>query len=524
MATIVTSSRGVVLGCSGDLASKLLEGLALGLGDEEGGEDTAEHEESKDLEDVVQPRRSVSGGGATDTERTDESLGDDGTDLAGSGGDTVGSRSVASREALSGDDEGGGVGAEVEEELGEDVDGKLGVGADVVVCEAEDDEEDGENDETHELDRLATNGVNSGDSDPVAGHGTSKNDDDVADGSLVEHLVDVATTAEADGREDDGVVERETVVSDIEEEPGASRSEKHLSVLPLRVVAVEVTPGSLRGHEVLAGNETLGVGDLIRVAGVLAVNVSLGVGTGLDNIALDVEGVAGSLGDGETVVKGNASGDSAETDDDAPHLVHSKTTDTIAVLDGLGGLERLFEARDDDEGDDTGGELTETLHGEDGSHHGTSPLGGGKLGSDDRGKRVVTTNTDTHEDTPENDDTDNGDSRRGRGKRLSESCEDDQDELETVHPLTTDTIGEVTETELSDDSTGGGRDLDSSVGRGRDLAGVGLSVVPVDDSQHGGDKRDGEDVVGIGEETGTSHDNGTNVVPAERSLVDLGKS
>jgi hypothetical protein len=40
-------------------------------------------------------------------------LGDDGTELAGSSRDSVGGGTVASREDLSGDDEGGGVGSEV---------------------------------------------------------------------------------------------------------------------------------------------------------------------------------------------------------------------------------------------------------------------------------------------------------------------------------------------------------------------------------------------------------------------------
>lgn len=72
----------IVLGGSGDFASKLLEGLALGLGNEESGEDTQEHEEGEDLEDVVQPRRSVGGSGTANTKGTNDDLSDDGTDLA----------------------------------------------------------------------------------------------------------------------------------------------------------------------------------------------------------------------------------------------------------------------------------------------------------------------------------------------------------------------------------------------------------------------------------------------------------
>lgn len=78
----VASSLRVVLGSTGDLASELLKSLALGLGDEKRSEDTAQHEEGEDLDDVVQPWRGVGGSGTADTERTDQDLGDDGTDLS----------------------------------------------------------------------------------------------------------------------------------------------------------------------------------------------------------------------------------------------------------------------------------------------------------------------------------------------------------------------------------------------------------------------------------------------------------
>ena len=52
-----TMSRGdgIVVGRAGNLAGQLLEGATLGLGDEQGGEDTAEHEEGEDLHHVVEP-------------------------------------------------------------------------------------------------------------------------------------------------------------------------------------------------------------------------------------------------------------------------------------------------------------------------------------------------------------------------------------------------------------------------------------------------------------------------------------
>jgi hypothetical protein len=80
---------GVVFRSTGDFTGQLLEGLALGLGDEEGGEDTAEHEQGVDLHDVVEPGALVGGCCAAGAERSDEDLGDDGADFTGGSGDTV---------------------------------------------------------------------------------------------------------------------------------------------------------------------------------------------------------------------------------------------------------------------------------------------------------------------------------------------------------------------------------------------------------------------------------------------------
>lgn len=232
----------VVLGGSGNLASKLLEGLALGLGDEERGEDTAKHEESEDLEDVVEPRRGVGLGGTANTERTNDDLSNDGTDLTGGGRETVRGGAVAGREALSGNDEGGGVGAEVEEELAENVESKLASRANGVVTETEDAEEDGKEGEAHKLNRLAANGVNESNSDPVTRNGTSTDDDQVTDSVVVVSLVHVLATRVTDSTENDTVVERDTIESDIEEEPRTSSTKKNLAVLPLAVVTPEVSP------------------------------------------------------------------------------------------------------------------------------------------------------------------------------------------------------------------------------------------------------------------------------------------
>jgi hypothetical protein len=110
------------------LAVKLLKSLASGLWDAESGKDTDEHEESEDLHDMVQPRGSITASGTrlhtTNTERGNSSLGNNGADLARSGRNTVGGGTITGREALSGNDERGGIGTEVVEELNENIDGE----------------------------------------------------------------------------------------------------------------------------------------------------------------------------------------------------------------------------------------------------------------------------------------------------------------------------------------------------------------------------------------------------------------
>ena len=98
-------------------------------------------------------------------------------------------RPVAGREALAGDDEGGRVGSEVEEELGENVDGQQSVGGELVVRKTHDDEENGKDGETTQLDGLAADCVDGRYGDPVTGDGTGEHNDQVTNGRVVEVLV-----------------------------------------------------------------------------------------------------------------------------------------------------------------------------------------------------------------------------------------------------------------------------------------------------------------------------------------------
>lgn len=117
--------------------------------------------------------------------------------------------------------EGGGRLTEVEEELGEDVNSKETVGGKVLVRETHDDEENGQDAETTKLDSLATDGIDGSDGNPVSGNGTSKDNNDVTDGSVVEVLVDVGGILGrvANDLENGTVVQGETVKGHIEAEP-----------------------------------------------------------------------------------------------------------------------------------------------------------------------------------------------------------------------------------------------------------------------------------------------------------------
>lgn len=87
---------------------EVLQGASLGLWNEEGGENTCEHEGGENLHDVVKPRAGIGGSGVTaNAQRRDSTLSDDGADLSHSRGDPVRGRPVAGGEALARNDEGG---------------------------------------------------------------------------------------------------------------------------------------------------------------------------------------------------------------------------------------------------------------------------------------------------------------------------------------------------------------------------------------------------------------------------------
>lgn len=85
----VPAANWIVIRRARNLTSELFESLALRFRDEQSGKDTQEHEEGKDLHDVVEPwgRGGTGGAGfcAMSSERAKDGLRDDCTNLARSG-------------------------------------------------------------------------------------------------------------------------------------------------------------------------------------------------------------------------------------------------------------------------------------------------------------------------------------------------------------------------------------------------------------------------------------------------------
>ena len=102
---------------------------------------------------------------------------------------------------------------------------------------------------------------------------------------------------------------------------------------------------------------------------------------------------------GRVSSKSRMAEDATLTDQSPPHLVDSHLARASAgvVAVAVGGnddsrLELFFEPRRETQHDQGSSELAKALHGEDSTHHGTAPFGGGEFGRDDTRERVVTAN------------------------------------------------------------------------------------------------------------------------------------
>lgn len=91
------------------LATQFLQGNPFRFGNTQCGEDTGEHKDGVDLQDVVEPRASRFGRRASDAERRDRRLSDYGSNFPHARGEAVRGRAVAGGETFAGYDEGCGV-------------------------------------------------------------------------------------------------------------------------------------------------------------------------------------------------------------------------------------------------------------------------------------------------------------------------------------------------------------------------------------------------------------------------------
>ena len=104
---------------------------------------------------------------------------------------------------------------------------------------------------------------------------------------------------------------------------------------------------------------------------------------------------------------------------------------------------------------------------------------------------------------------------------MGQGGEDDEDQLQSVHPLAADQIRQSSKPDLADDGAARGGDLDGGIGMFGNGARLLGGILPVDDAQHGRHQIDGEDIVRIGEKADAGDDNGAHMVPAKGSFIDF---
>lgn len=89
----------------------------------------------------------------------------------------------------------------------------------MMVAETDDAEDDAEDDEAHYLNGFAANSIHQRYRDPVSRDGAGADNDQVADGLVVEDLVHVAPSNVANGIENDSVIQAKTKESHVQEKP-----------------------------------------------------------------------------------------------------------------------------------------------------------------------------------------------------------------------------------------------------------------------------------------------------------------
>lgn len=112
------------------------------------------------------------------------------------------------------------------------------------------------------------------------------------------------------------------------------------------------------GDEILAGS----LGCLgLDVLGLVVVDVVTGgeegvdIGGGLLDVSLDIHGVTGSFGDGETEVESDGTGDDTQTNEPPPAEVDTVGSTGEILVDDLSTV-----SGDDNETDNSSGQVTES--------------------------------------------------------------------------------------------------------------------------------------------------------------------
>jgi hypothetical protein len=128
-------------------------------------------------------------GAASVPQGSNESLRDDGANFSSGSTHSVCCGSIPSGEDLTRNDESGGVGAKVLEKVGKAIERKQSAGGDLVETKADNTEQDSKDGKTSDLDRLAADGVDCCNRNPVAGNKTCDGKDEITNTRVVEPCV-----------------------------------------------------------------------------------------------------------------------------------------------------------------------------------------------------------------------------------------------------------------------------------------------------------------------------------------------
>lgn len=376
---------------------------------------------------------------------------------------------------------------------------------------SQDGEEERSHDESTELEPLATDDIDSEESKVVAWEETEGSDDDVAGSELEELAPSVLTnTTVSDLSEHDRLVQVDAVERNIDKEPTEHGTEEDAEVVPFLEVDEELVQGLVLGSNDSVAFSTVFVSiSRVDLGGTIRLEILFLVSWGFAVSSLEVlgavlasEGVLAGLGESQALVEGTKGRDERETDEDTPDLV-----DVLRVA----RADVRLESGESDDGDQGSNERSPTLVGEDEAQEGASSVDVGTVRDDGGGHWVVSTDTDTEDDTADEDpDHDLVTREVGWDGDADDGSEDDEDELLAVDCRSTESITKNTETDLTNDASNIGTGLDQVLPTSGHVT---LGIV--DDLEHGSDLIDDEQIIGIQEETNTSEQDELHLWPGE---------